>query len=227
MRDLTMGQRLCWFAAGELALANGNADAALHIGGQLLAFSANTSSEAVIPRLSILCGKALMTLHRWDEAEEMFLASRKEVLKEGEKPLLWRIDAALGRLYQLQGRGPQAFEAFLTAQRTITELRSNLMDTGLGEIFSKEAATFMPTVRPLSTRDALKKEAGGLTPREREVALMIARGRSNREMADELTVGERTIETHVSNILSKLGFSSRAQIAAWAVERGLSKEKEH
>jgi DNA-binding NarL/FixJ family response regulator len=53
------------------------------------------------------------------------------------------------------------------------------------------------------------------------VAALVARGKSNRDMADELVLGERTIETHVGNILSKLGFSSRAQIAAWAVESGL------
>lgn len=44
---------------------------------------------------------------------------------------------------------------------------------------------------------------------------------SNREIADTLVVGERTVETHVSNILNKLGFNSRTQIAAWAVEKGL------
>ena len=63
---------------------------------------------------------------------------------------------------------------------------------------------------------------GGLTEREREVAALIARGKSNRAIADELVVGERTVGTHVENILSKLGFSSRAQIAAWAVEKGLA-----
>ncbi len=51
---------------------------------------------------------------------------------------------------------------------------------------------------------------------------MIAQGKSNREIADILVVGYRTVEAHVSNILSKLGFTSRAQIAAWAVEKGLA-----
>ncbi|MBL8160831.1 MAG: response regulator transcription factor [Anaerolineae bacterium] len=57
-----------------------------------------------------------------------------------------------------------------------------------------------------------------LTRREREVARLIAQGRSNREIADELVVSERTVEGHVSNILSKLGFRSRAQVSAWVVE---------
>ena len=51
--------------------------------------------------------------------------------------------------------------------------------------------------------------------------MLVAQGKTNREIADELVLGERTIETHVGNALSKLGFTSRAQIAAWAVGQGL------
>ena len=60
-----------------------------------------------------------------------------------------------------------------------------------------------------------------LTPREREVARLIARGETNRQIAATLVISERTADAHVQNILNKLGFSSRAQIAALAVERGL------
>ncbi|MFI0372507.1 LuxR C-terminal-related transcriptional regulator [Actinomadura sp. 1N219] len=57
-----------------------------------------------------------------------------------------------------------------------------------------------------------------LTPREREIALLVARGLSNRGVADELVISPATVARHVTNILTKLGFSSRAQIAAWAVD---------
>jgi DNA-binding NarL/FixJ family response regulator len=57
--------------------------------------------------------------------------------------------------------------------------------------------------------------------RECEVAIQIALGKTNREIADELIVSERTIETHVSHILSKLGFASRMQVAAWVKEQRL------
>ena len=63
---------------------------------------------------------------------------------------------------------------------------------------------------------------GGLTAREREVAILIAQGRTNGEIAAHLVVSERTVESHVSNILGKLGFTSRAQIAVWTVEKGVS-----
>jgi DNA-binding NarL/FixJ family response regulator len=58
-----------------------------------------------------------------------------------------------------------------------------------------------------------------LTPREWEVAVLVARGHFNRQIADDLVVSERTVDTHVSHILRKLGLVSRAQIAAWVVER--------
>jgi DNA-binding NarL/FixJ family response regulator len=57
-----------------------------------------------------------------------------------------------------------------------------------------------------------------LTTREWEVARLVARGCSNRQIALDLIVSERTVDTHVSHILRKLGLVSRAQIAAWVVE---------
>jgi len=57
---------------------------------------------------------------------------------------------------------------------------------------------------------------GGLTPREHQIAGLIARGRSNRDIARELLISPATAARHVANILAKLGFSSRAQVAAWA-----------
>jgi DNA-binding NarL/FixJ family response regulator len=59
-----------------------------------------------------------------------------------------------------------------------------------------------------------------LTPRERDVARLVAEGRSNRYIAQALVISERTVDTHVSHMLRKLGLDSRVQIAAWVLERG-------
>jgi predicted ATPase/DNA-binding NarL/FixJ family response regulator len=59
-----------------------------------------------------------------------------------------------------------------------------------------------------------------LTPREREITALIAQGYSNRAIAGELVISPATAARHVANILAKLGFSSRAQIAAWAAGKG-------
>ena len=58
-----------------------------------------------------------------------------------------------------------------------------------------------------------------LTRREEEVAVLVARGLSNRRIAEELTVSEHTVATHVRNILKKLGLDSRMRIAAWMRDR--------
>ena len=58
-----------------------------------------------------------------------------------------------------------------------------------------------------------------LTPREREVALLVARGLTNRQIASELSVSRNTVNNHVARILRKLGLRSRAQIATWVTER--------
>ncbi|HEY2077316.1 MAG TPA: helix-turn-helix transcriptional regulator, partial [Streptosporangiaceae bacterium] len=56
-----------------------------------------------------------------------------------------------------------------------------------------------------------------LTPRELQVARLVAGGRSNKDIAAELVISQRTAEGHVERILTKLGFTSRAQVAAWVV----------
>lgn len=62
-----------------------------------------------------------------------------------------------------------------------------------------------------------------LTPREREVARLVTEGRTNGGIADELFISTKTASVHVSNILSKLGMSSRAEIAAWVAAGGLAR----
>ena len=62
---------------------------------------------------------------------------------------------------------------------------------------------------------ALAAQPDPLTPREREIARMVALGRSNREIAAGLVLSERTVANHVQHVLTKLGFTRRAQIAAW------------
>ncbi|MEX2986286.1 response regulator [Streptomyces sp. C36] len=62
---------------------------------------------------------------------------------------------------------------------------------------------------------------GALTDREREVLALIADGRSNREIARALVLSEKTVKTHVSNILMKLDLADRTQAALWAVRHGI------
>jgi non-specific serine/threonine protein kinase len=75
---------------------------------------------------------------------------------------------------------------------------------------------------PHVSQQAMRPHLDRLTPREREVVVLIAQGRSNRAIAEALVISEKTAERHVANILSKLDVHSRTQIAAWAAEKGAS-----
>ena len=66
-----------------------------------------------------------------------------------------------------------------------------------------------------------RRPSNALSRREREIAALLALGLSNRQIADELVISIATVERHVANMLTKLGYRSRTQIAAWAVDHGL------
>jgi DNA-binding NarL/FixJ family response regulator len=85
---------------------------------------------------------------------------------------------------------------------------------GQVQLSPKAAARLMREVRAPESPETL-------TERETEVLRLLARGRSNKEIAHDLTIGEKTVKTHVSNILSKLGVPSRTQAALYAVRIGL------
>ena len=86
-----------------------------------------------------------------------------------------------------------------------------------GEVHLDPAAAKALTAALRAPRSA----AESLTPREREVVVLLASGGTNRELGKLLGVTERTARTHVSNILGKLGLASRTQAAMWAVREGL------
>jgi non-specific serine/threonine protein kinase len=83
----------------------------------------------------------------------------------------------------------------------------------LEDVIDYAVSSAEPGVAP--TSDKLAQ----LTAREREVAMLIARGQSNRQIAETLVIAERTVTNHVEHIFDKLGFRSRAQVATWITEQ--------
>jgi len=93
----------------------------------------------------------------------------------------------------------------------------------IGEVVREISALPKPSELPRSVKvpAGTGEAASGLTTREREIVRLLAKGRSNQEIADELFISLRTAQTHVSNILNKLQLSSRAAVAAFAVRHGI------
>ena len=79
--------------------------------------------------------------------------------------------------------------------------------------------------RPTPARSRVRRPCG-LSEREHDVVLLIASGRSNREIADELVITKKTAEAHVSHILTKLGLCSRVQIATWSLQQGATEARQ-
>ena len=99
-------------------------------------------------------------------------------------------------------------------------MAESIEDQALREHFEQTAYATLPKEKPVSARRIISSHFDGLTEREREVAALIGQGQSNAEIAELLVVSKRTVETYVSNVLSKLGFTSRSQIALWTRDIG-------
>jgi len=108
--------------------------------------------------------------------------------------------------------GPETFAAAL---RRGSELSAA---DAIAMALERQPRVQVPEPRPEAAAGA------GLTKREREVAALIAQGLSNREIANRLVVAQRTAEGHVENILSKLGFTSRAQVAGWLASQNQAQD---
>ncbi|HEX9989319.1 MAG TPA: tetratricopeptide repeat protein [Chloroflexia bacterium] len=219
----TLGQQLVWGSYGELELAAGHPDEALRILDRLIKDIPNTGEAGgVVPRLWHLRGQALSALGKTEEAEPILRAAQETAEERGLKPILWRIHVSLGRLFKASGRRAESQTHFNAARELIAELAVKVPDEALRDNFVQQALAMIPIAPSPSPTKAAKAQYGGLTRRECEVAVSIAQGKSNHAIAEGLVLSERTVEKHVENIMSKLGFASRAQVAAWVVEKGLS-----
>jgi NarL family two-component system response regulator LiaR len=105
---------------------------------------------------------------------------------------------------------------YLLKDTQADELSRAIKAAAAGQVqLSPQVATRL--MREMRVADKLEK----LTERETEVLQLLARGKSNKEIAAALVIGEKTVKTHVSNILSKLRVTSRTQAALYAVRTGL------
>ncbi|MBT2595875.1 LuxR C-terminal-related transcriptional regulator [Arthrobacter sp. ISL-72] len=124
------------------------------------------------------------------------------------------------------GTSIDAFGPHLKADsvRAAEAIRNHLSPRRLAELkaqqprFTKEEA-IARTLGGTAAAGSPVAPRSPLTPRENEVARLVAEGLSNRAIAQTLVLSPRTVDGHVENILGKLGFSSRTQVAAWAAQQ--------
>lgn len=141
--------------------------------------------------------------NRHAQAAELFGAARVFWRAVGASP--YKHLVAQHELYMTQAQESLSATAFDAAVSRGERL-------GPSDVISL-ALTEPPTAQDSATGST------PLTRREREVALLVAQGLSNREIATHLVIAQRTAESHVQNILVKLGFRSRTQLRPWAAEQ--------
>jgi predicted ATPase/DNA-binding CsgD family transcriptional regulator len=109
-----------------------------------------------------------------------------------------------------------------------TPLRARLGDARFEAAFAEGASYSLDQALAAAHGEAPAPDApptarvavpGGLTPREWEIAALVAEGLSNKEIAGRLVISRRTAETHVEHILTKLGFRSRVQVSRWVADQ--------
>jgi DNA-binding NarL/FixJ family response regulator len=149
-------------------------------------------------------------------------------------PLVWlRTDAALlhARALEASGYLEEARRVIQDAVDLVERTANRMRDQRLRSSFltSSEPAR---SVAVTAARLGVSVTTGasipspetnhGLTPRETEVLRLVAAGRSNREIADELFISEKTVARHLTNVFTKLDVESRTQAAAWAFRTGIA-----
>jgi DNA-binding CsgD family transcriptional regulator len=228
----SLGERWIVFAHAHLAQARNDPALALRLFERVTAPSIDASPDdpqtetprpSLTPRPALGRATALAALGRHDEAEALLLSVREIVQQQGARPLIWRTHLALGNLHAAAGRTADAQPEYLAARQIVEALAASLPEPELHDELLRRTLAMLPrSYRPATRQPSTTARPGGLTARECEVAAMIAGGRTNREIAEALVLGERTIETHVSNILGKLDVASRREVARWAAGHGLT-----
>lgn len=108
-------------------------------------------------------------------------------------------------------------DGYLTKSVDSNQLKESLKKVANGEKIISQDISYQLTSYLMTE----KKGTGNLTSREYEIMLLVAKGKSNHEVAKELCIAVRTVETHVANILKKLKLVNRTQISSYAYENGL------
>ncbi|MFF4777222.1 ATP-binding protein [Microtetraspora fusca] len=138
-----------------------------------------------------------------------------------------RLCGVLGTIWESLGTTLSSYGYLMPYQEESEDrTRRGLGETGYraavrrgARLAYEEGVAYALEEAPEEERVERPADTSPLTPRETEIAQLVAQGMSNKEIAATLVIAQRTAEGHIEHILSKLGFNSRAQIAVWVRER--------
>lgn len=194
---------------------------ALRIVDTLIASRQHMPAARVSPWCAGIKGDALAGLGRLEEAANCYQQGIATASDMSYLPVLSRLWTSYGSLCQQRKQSGDAERCFAQADEVIHQMAGSISDQKQRARFIRSARLRIPASRNLTAFQAARARYGGLTPRQRDVAILIARGHTNASIAAALSISERTVEGHVRSIMHLLDFTSRAQIAAWAVEAEL------
>ncbi|HZQ37286.1 MAG TPA: LuxR C-terminal-related transcriptional regulator, partial [Dehalococcoidia bacterium] len=184
------------------------------------------SARFVVVGAAVVCHGAVAhylallatALGRWQAAQQHFVGAHALHQRLGARPWLAMTLAEHAAL--LASRGDADAQA--EARALLAQANELARELGMAGVV-RRAQLVRERLEAGRSRfpHASRGQDGALTAREREVARLLARGLTNRQIAQTLVISDRTADAHVANIFGKLGFNTRAQVAAWAVEAGL------
>jgi len=231
-------------ASARLASLRGDWDAALEALALMRSWAAGPVTATLGRRTWELETEALLAAGRVEDAARVLGRSGSELLDNGDaiaRVQLWRLR---GMLEHARGRHSQARDAFLQGQMAAKDAKSPLaegeLELAYGHLLRKTGRRSAATVQIQLARDlfeglrarprvqqcnaelgacGVRARSGtandyGLSAREQVVANLVASGKSNREVGEELYLSTKAIEYHMRNIFTKLGIRSRHQLAS-------------
>ncbi len=217
----TISDGCCWYAYALLLLHQQQPNQALAVVERVIARMA-TGPSATPPEWLRIRAEALLACGKPDDAATSLTEAYAIAVARTLPLRQWRVSASLHHLHLLQGQADEARAARDAGLTLIDQLANQLDDVDVRDTFVTQARAQFDGLQPAETHDdPTGAPTAGLTPRELEILSYIVQGRTDREIADALSVSHRTVGNHVSNMLSKLQVPSRTAAAIFAIRAGL------
>jgi DNA-binding SARP family transcriptional activator len=148
-----------------------------------------------------------------DDRYEEWAEPRREQLRETYLTLL----AEVAAIHEERGEVGPKTEA--VRRMLLKEPASGVRHAGAIRLYAPLEEALVSSASSVTARSSTDEPSSGLTRRQQEVAVLVARGLTNRQIAEKLVISDRTVDAHLRKIFSKLGLRSRVQLATWVSDR--------